>query len=332
MRCERSAYIAGIGAYAPPKILSNADLEKIVETSDEWITSRTGIKERRIAEKHEATSDIAIKAVEMALKDADMKPEELDLIVSASAIPDMVFPATACILQDKIGAKNAAAFDIQAGCSGFIYGLSVGYNFIASGMYNNVLVVGADILTRSTNWEDRGTCVLFGDAGGAVVLKPSEKGSGFLSFYLGADGSGAELLRMQAGGTRLPASHDTVDKRLHYIEMSGNEVFKFAVKIMGDASLSAIELAGLKPENVSCFVPHQANVRIIDAAIRRLKLDKDKVFVNVDKYGNTSCGSVPMALYEAYKTGRIKKGDIVVLVGFGAGLTWGSTVMVWDKD
>lgn len=331
MKSCRSAYIAGIGAYAPEKVLSNFDLEKMVETSDEWITTRTGIKERRMAKESEATSDIALKAVALALSDADVKPEELDLIINASAIPDMVFPATACIIQSKVGAVNAAAFDLQAGCSGFIYALSVGYNFVASGMYNTVLVIGADILTRSTNWKDRNTCVLFGDAGGAVVLKPAPAGSGFLSFYLGADGCGADLLRMQAGGTRMPASHETVDNNLHYIEMSGAGVFKFAVKIMGEASLEAVKLAGLKPEDIDCFVPHQANIRIIDAATKRLKLDKEKVFVNVDKYGNTSCGSVPMALYEAIKTNKIKKGDIVVLVGFGAGLTWASAVLRWEK-
>lgn len=332
MTTMRSSYIAGIGAYVPEKVLNNFDLEKIVETSDEWIRTRTGIKERRMAQDSQATSDLSIQAAQAAIKDAGIKVEEIDLIINASAIGDMIFPATACIVQSKIGAVNAAAFDVQAGCSGFIYALSVANSFIASGMYDTVLVIGADVLTRSTNWKDRNTCVLFGDAAGAVILKPSQKGTGFLSFYLGADGNGSDLLKMSAGGTRMPASHKTVDENLHTIYMAGNEVFKFAVKIMGEASLKAIELAGLKPEDVNCFVPHQANIRIIDAAMRRLKLDHDKVFINVDKYGNTSCGSVPLALCEAVKSGRIKNGDIVALVGFGAGLTWGSAVLLWEKE
>lgn len=328
----RSSYIAGIGSYTPSKVLTNPDLEKIVETSDEWITTRTGIKERRMAEDSQATSDLSFEAAKEAIANAGIKPEEIDLIINASAIPDMIFPATACIVQNKLGAVNAAAFDMQAGCSGFIYALSAANTFIASGMYDTVLVIGADVLTRVTNWKDRNTCVLFGDAAGAVILKSASTGSGFLSFYLGAEGAGADLLKLPAGGTRMPASSETVSESLHYINMTGNEVFKFAVKIMGEASLKAIELAGLKPENIDCFVPHQANIRIIDAAIKRLKLDKDKVFINVDKYGNTSCGSVPLALYEAVKSGRIKKGDVVALVAFGAGLTWASTVLVWEKD
>lgn len=328
----RSSYIAGIGSYTPSKVLNNFDLEKIVETSDEWITTRTGIKERRMAEDTQATSDLSLKAAEAAIKDAGIKPEDIDLIINASAVGDMFFPSTACIVQSRINAFNAAAFDLQAGCSGFLYALTVANNFIVSGMYSTILVMGADVLTRSTNWKDRNTCVLFGDAAGAVILKSCQKGSGFLSFYLGADGRGGDLLKMSAGGTRMPASHKTVDENLHTIYMAGNEVFKFAVKIMGDASLKAIELAGLKPEDVNCFVPHQANIRIIEAATRRLKLNPEKVFINVDKYGNTSCGSVPLALCEAAKTGKIKKGDIVVLVGFGAGLTWGATVLVWEKD
>lgn len=332
MTTMHSSYIVGIGSYTPSKVLNNFDLEKIVETSDEWITTRTGIKERRMAEDSQATSDLSLKAAEAAIKDAGIKPEDIDLIINASAVGDMFFPSTACIVQSKINAFNAAAFDLQAGCSGFLYALSVANNFIVSGMYNTILVIGADVLTRSTNWKDRNTCVLFGDAAGAVILKSCQKGSGFLSFYLGADGRGGDLLKMSAGGTRMPASYKTVDENLHTIYMAGSEVFKFAVKIMGEASLKAIELAGLKPENINYFVPHQANIRIIEAAMRRLKLSPDKVFINVDKYGNTSCGSVPLALCEAAKTGKIKKGDIVVLVGFGAGLTWGATVLIWEKD
>lgn len=321
--------ITGVGAYAPVKKLTNFDLEKIVDTTDEWITTRTGIKERKIASENEATSDLAVKAAQMALEDAKINPSELDLIIVASVTHDMWFPATACIVQDKIGAKNAAAFDLEAGCSGFIYGMIVGSQFISSGSYKKVLVIGSDTLSKITDWKDRNTCILFGDGAGAAVLEPAKPGYGLLSFCLGAEGKGGELLKLEAGGSRLPATKETVEKGLHYLQMSGNDVFKFAVKIMEEASLSALEKAGIKPEQVDLFIPHQANIRIIEAASRRLKLPSEKVFVNVDKYGNTSCASVPLALHEAVKSKRITPGSLIVLVAFGAGLTWASAVIRW---
>lgn len=326
----RRARISGIGISIPEKKLTNSDLEKMVETSDEWIRTRSGIVERRIASSDTSTSDLGFQAALNAIKSANKRPEEIDLVIAATATPDMPFPATACLIQDKIGALNAGAFDLEAGCSGFIYALCVGSQFISTGIYKNVLVVGCDTLSKITNWEDRSTCVLFGDGAGAVVLEGIENESGLLSFCLGSRGSGGELLKVPAGGSRTPASEKTVKEKQHYIQMSGNEVFKFAVKIMEEASLEAINKAGLKIEDVNCFIPHQANLRIIDAAGKRLGIDKERIFVNVERYGNTSCASIPIALYEACQAGRIKKDDIVVLVGFGAGLTWASAVLKWS--
>jgi len=325
-----SAGIVGVGSYAPSRKLTNSDLEKIVDTSDEWIRTRTGISERRICEDGVPTSEIAVIAARRAIAQAGISPEEIDLIICATVTPDMPFPAMGCIVQDKLGATRAAAFDLEAGCSGFMYALAVGTQFIESGVYENVLVCGADSLTRITDWTDRNTCVLFGDGGGAVLLKPVEEGYGVLSFQLGADGSGGDLLKMPAGGSLMPASRETVDKKLHTIKMAGNEVFKFAVKVMGDAAVKALEKAHVRTDEVKCFIPHQANMRIIEAAARRLGIGMDRVFVNLNKYGNTSCGSIPLALSEALELGRIKKGDIVVMVGFGAGLTWASNVVRWS--
>ena len=322
--------IAGIGICVPDKVLTNSDLEKMVNTSDEWIKTRTGISERRISSYETATSDLASKAAENAIINAGIKPEKIDLVITATATPDMLFPATACIIQNHIGAVNAGAFDLEAGCSGFMYALIVASQFISTGAYNNVLVVGADELSKITNWEDRSTCVLFGDGAGAVILQRSDGNSGILSFVLGARGSGAEHLKFPAGGTRMPATEDTVKNKLHCIHMNGNEVFKFAVKKMGEAAEEAVAKAGITLESVDCFIPHQANIRIIDAAAKRLKLPKEKVFVNVDRYGNTSCASIPIALYEALEKGMIKKDSIIVMVGFGAGLTWASIVMKWS--
>lgn len=323
----RNVGIKGIGSYTPPKVLTNADLEKFVDTSDEWIVTRTGIKERHIAEPNVATSDLSFEAAKMALDSANLTPEDIDLIIVATVTPDMLFPATACILQDKLGAR-CPGFDLSAGCSGLIYALSVGTQFIATGTYNNVLVVGAEVLSKITDWQDRSTCVLFGDGASAVVLGPVERG-GFRSFILGADGSGGKLLEIPAGGSRLPASYETVSQRLHYIKMNGREVFKFAVKIMGEAALEAIEKAGLTPSDIDLFIPHQANIRIIESAAERLNLSMDKVFVNLDKYGNTSSASVGIALHEALLLGKIKEGSRIVMVGFGAGLTWGACVLEW---
>lgn len=323
----RRVGIKGIGSYTPPKVLTNADLEKVVDTSDEWIVTRTGIKERHIAEPNVATSDLSLEAAKMALDSANLTSKDIDLIIVATVTPDMLFPATACILQDKLGAK-CPGFDLSAGCSGLIYALSVGAQFVATGTYNNVLVVGAEVLSKITDWQDRSTCVLFGDGASAVVLGPVERG-GFRSFILGADGSGGKLLEIPAGGSRLPASYETVSQRLHYIKMNGREVFKFAVKIMGEAALEAIEKAGLTPSDIDLFIPHQANIRIIESAAERLNLSMDRVFVNLDKYGNTSSASVGIALHEALLLGKIKEGSKIVMVGFGAGLTWGACVLEW---
>ncbi|MFW6264598.1 MAG: beta-ketoacyl-ACP synthase III [Bacillota bacterium] len=328
---NKKATITGIGKYVPPKVLTNSDLEKMVDTSDEWIRSRTGIIERHIVEDDVSTSDIAYEAALKALEDSNITAEDLDLIIVATVTADMAFPATACIIQERLGAKKAATFDLEAGCSGFVYSLAVGAQFIESGLYENVLVIGAETLSKITDWEDRSTCVLFGDGAGAAVLQPADKG-GMLSFDLGADGSGGKSLYLPAGGSLSPSSKTTIEEKKHFIKMEGNQVFKFAVKTMGQASINAIEKAGLKPEDVDLLVPHQANTRIIDAAANRLNLGEDKVFVNLPYYGNTSSASVPIALVEAREAGLIKDGDIIVLVAFGAGLTWASTVIQWNED
>jgi 3-oxoacyl-[acyl-carrier-protein] synthase-3 len=324
--------IIGIGSYAPEKIVTNQDLEKIVETSDEWIVSRTGIKQRHIVEPGVATSSLAALAAERALLDAGVTADEIDLIIVATATPDMLFPSTACLVQDKIKASKAAAFDLSAGCSGFAYGLVTGSQFIKTGLYKKILVIGAETLSTILDWNDRNTCVLFGDGAGAVVLGEVPAGYGILGVELGADGSGGELLKMPAGGSRIPATNESIGQRLHYLQMSGNDVFKFAVKVMGEAAVKALENSGLSHTDVDCLIPHQANIRIIQSAAKRLKLPMEKVVINVDNYGNTSAASIPLAMDEAMKNGRLKNDDIVVLVGFGAGLTWASCVIKWYKE
>lgn len=328
---KKSVGIIGLGSYAPEKILTNKDLEKIVDTDDEWIVDRTGIRERRIADPGVSTSDLAAKAAEKAIADAGLTADDIELIIVATATADMAFPSTACLVQDKIKASNAAAFDLSAGCSGFVYGLVTGSQFIQAGLYKHVLVIGAETLSRILNWQDRNTCVLFGDGAGAAVLGEVESGFGLLGADLGADGSGGELLKLPAGGSRLPASLDTVSDSLHYVHMNGNEVFKFAIKVMGEAAVKALDNAGLTAHDVDCLIPHQANIRIIQSAAKRLKLPMDKVVVNVDRYGNTSAASIPIALDEAVREGKVKRGDTIVLVGFGAGLTWASAVIKWSK-
>lgn len=328
---KRSVGIIGMGSYVPETIMTNHDLEKIVDTSDQWIVERTGIKERRIADKGVTTCDLAVKAAEQALKDAGIGPEELDLIIVATVTPDMVFPSAACLVQDRIGAVNAAAFDLSAGCSGFVYGLTVGSQFISSGLYKKVLVIGAETLSKIMDWTDRNSCILFGDGAGAAVIGEVEDGYGILGVELGADGSGGEHLKMPAGGSRMPATAETVAQRLHYIQMSGNEVFKFAVKAMGEAAIKALDRAEVDCTEIDFLIPHQANMRIIQSAAKRLKVPMEKVMVTVDKYGNTSAASIPMALADAAKDKKIKKGDTIVLVGFGAGLTWASCVIKWSK-
>lgn len=325
----RPVGILGTGAYLPEKVMTNADLEKLVETNDEWIVSRTGIRERRIAAEHEASSDLAVKAAEKALKKAGISAEQIDLIIVATVTPDMSFPATACLVQDRLGASKAATFDLSAACTGFLYGIVTASQFITTGAYNYALVIGVDCLSRITDWTDRNTCVLFGDGAGAAVLGPVEEGYGFLSFELGGDGSGGDLLKIPAGGSRCPASEATVIERLHTISMAGREVFKFAVRVIGNSTEEALKKAGLTKEDIDFLIPHQANIRIIESAVKRFGLTEDKVVVNLDRYGNMSSASIPVALDEAVDQGNIKKGDTLVLCGFGGGLTWGSAVLKW---
>jgi len=328
---QKSVGILGIGCYVPAKTLDNEDLARIVETSDEWVVERTGIKTRHIAALEEATSDLAMHAANNALLDAKVQPEELDLIILATASPDHVFPSTACLVQERIGAVNAAAFDLSAGCSGFVYGLIVAEQMIKSGLHKKVLVIGAETLSRIINWEDRNTCVLFGDGAGAAVVGEVAQGNGILGVDLGADGGGGFDLYQPAGGSRKPASHSTIESREHFIHMNGNEVFKFAIQIMGKTTERALDAAGLLPQDIDLLVPHQANIRIINSAAKRLNMPMEKVWVNVDKYGNTSAASIPIALCEAQAAGKLKKGDRVLLAGFGAGLTWASAVLKWSK-
>lgn len=324
--------ITGVGSYVPEKILTNHDLSKLVDTSHEWIVERTGIHERRIVEDHIASSDLGTIAAKNALKDANIQPEEIDLIILATLSADYALPSTACVIQKNIGAINAAAVDINAGCSGFVYGLSMGESFIKSGMYKKVLVIGAEVFSKILDWQDRNTCILFGDGAGAFILEECEKDFGIMSSELGSDGRNGEVLIQPAGGSRLPASIDTVENRLHYIQMDGKEVFKFAVRIMEKTSLSVLEKANLRPEDLDLLVPHQANMRIIDSAVKKLKLDKDKVCINLDKYGNMSAASIPVALDEAIKNNRVKKGDNILLVAFGSGLTWASMTIKWNRE
>ncbi|MBC8631060.1 ketoacyl-ACP synthase III [[Eubacterium] tenue] len=323
------AGILGVGSYLPEKIISNFDLEKIMDTSDEWIRTRTGIKERRVADVNEATSDLATKAALNAIKDANLTPEDIDLIIVATITPDMIFPSTACLVQANIKAANAACFDLEAACSGFIYGMTVAKQFIETNTYKHVLVIGAEALSRILDYEDRSTAILFGDGAGAVVMG-SVNGGGVLSTNLGSDGNGKDYLNIPAGGSKNPASEETLKNRLHYVKMAGNDVFKFAVRIMQDASIKCVESANLDIQDIDYLIPHQANIRIIEASAKRLKLNMDKVYVNLDRYGNMSAASIPVALDEAYREGKIKKDDNIVLVGFGGGLTWGASVVRWS--
>ena len=325
----QSVGIIGIGKYVPERVLTNAELEQMVETNDEWIVTRTGIRERRIAAPEQATSDLAFNAAQRALSSAGLTAEDIDLIVVATITPDMFFPSTACLLQNKLGASKAAAFDLSAACSGFIYGLATASSMIATGMYKHALVIGAECLSRITDYTDRNTCILFGDGAGAVVLGAVPEGRGFKSFELGADGGGGDLLKVCGGGSRLPSSAETVADKKHFIHMAGNDVFKFAVRIMGGAAEEALRKAGLEKSDIDLFVPHQANIRIINSAINRLELPEDKCMINLDKYGNMSAASIPVALAEAVEAGRVQEGDTVVLVGFGGGLTWGASVLNW---
>lgn len=323
------AVITGVGHHVPPRLLTNRDLEQMVDTSDAWIRERTGIVERHISDPGTATSDLAVEAARHALADAGVDAAEVDFVLVATATPDHAFPATACIVQDRIGARRAGACDLSAGCAGWVYALSVGSQFIQSGVFRRVLVIGADTISRVTDFTDRNTCVLFGDGAGAVLLEGSTEGYGVLSFRLGADGSGRDMLMLPAGGSRTPTSAETVAGKQHFLRMAGSEVFKFAVKVLGEATMDILRDAGLGVGDVDLFVPHQANLRIMNTAARRVGIPDEKVFRNVDRFGNTSCASIPIAISEAVSHGRIHKGDVVAVCGFGAGLAWGGAVMRW---
>jgi len=326
----RYAHVAGWGKYVPTKVITNEDLSRSVETSDEWIVSRTGIRERRVAASpKETTATMSFEAAKQALEVAGITPNDLGLIIIATVTPEYSFPATACVVQDMLGAEHAGAFDLSAGCSGFMYGLAMGSQAIASGAQQHVLVIGAETLSRIVNWHDRETCVLFGDGAGAVVLSGSDEPGGVLSTLIRADGSGGELLILPAGGSHQPPTLDTVATGQHYVRMNGREVFRFATRVMDEATRKVVADAGLTLQDVDLFIPHQANLRIIQAAVRALKMPMDKFFVNLERYGNTSGASIPIALCEAVDAGRLNPGDHLVMVGFGAGLTWAASVIQW---
>ncbi|MBM3845565.1 MAG: ketoacyl-ACP synthase III [Verrucomicrobia bacterium] len=325
----RPCSIVGVGSYVPDRVLTNADLEKMVETSDDWITSRTGIKERRVAAENEFTSDMAAAAARRAIASAGIKAEEIDLIIVATITPDMMFPSTACLVQHKIGAVRAAAFDIEAACSGFIYALEIGQQFIMSRSCNTVLVIGAEKLSTIVDWKDRNTCVLFGDGAGAAILQNRPDSHGLLTACMGADGGKSELLYMPGGGSMCPASGQSVAAGLHFLRMDGKETFKNAVTAMQTAAREALRRCELDITQIKCVIPHQANRRIIEAVGERLGVRQDQVFVNLDKYGNTSAASVAIAFDEAVRTGVIQRGDLVLMVVFGAGLTWAAAVIEW---
>jgi len=325
----RPCSITGVGSYVPEKILTNAELEKMVETTDEWITTRTGIRERRIAAANEFTSDLATKAAERAMAMAGVTAAQIDLIIVATLTPDMQFPSTACLVQRKIGAQRAAAFDVEAACSGFIYAMEIGQQFILSRTYETVLVIGAEKLSSIVNWKDRNTCVLFGDGAGAAILQYRENSHGLLTAVMGADGNKADLLSMPGGGSACPATLESVASGLHYLRMDGKETFKNAVQAMVSAAHEALRRCAIDITQIKCIIPHQANQRIVDAVGERLKAAPDQVFMNLQKYGNTSAASVAIALDEVVASGKIQRGDLVLLVVFGAGLTWGAAVIEW---
>ncbi len=307
-------------------------MEKTIDTTDEWIKKRTGIAERHIVTEGTASSDLGVLAAERALASANISADQIDTIIVASGSPDMIWPATACLVQAKLGASNASAFDIQSACAGFTYGLTVAAQFVETGRCGKVLLIGAEAMSRFVDWEDRSTCILFGDAGGAVVMERVDSGYGLLASYYGADGNGSHLLRIPAGGSARPASIEMVEERMHFVKMNGNEVYKFATRVTVEAARKAIKQSGLKKEDIDFIIPHQANQRITDALVKRLDMPKARVVSNIEKYGNTSTASIPLAMDELWKEGKIKKGSILLTVGFGAGLSWGANVIRWSKD
>jgi 3-oxoacyl-[acyl-carrier-protein] synthase-3 len=321
--------IVGTGSYLPERILTNHDLEKMVDTSDEWIQTRTGIRERHIARDDESSADMGAVAAERALEAAGLSGVDLDLIIVATITPDMAFPNTACFVQERLGAKRAFCFDVSAACSGFLYGLKIAKHFVALRSLDTVLVIGAEKLSCITDWEDRSTCVLFGDAAGAAIVQRVDKGRGIMRSFMGSDGGLADLLKLPAGGSRNPTSQETLDQRMHYMKMTGNEVFKHAVRCMCTAAQRVLHKCGLTMDDVDHVVPHQANQRIIQAIANRLDNSMDRFYVNLDRVGNVSAASVPVALDEAVRSGHIKKGDVILFVAFGGGFTWGATVMEW---
>ena len=320
--------IIGLGMAVPPKVLTNADLEKMVDTTDEWIRSRTGIQERHIAEPGTTTSDLATLAGAEALQSAKLDPQELELLIVATTTPDMLFPSTSCLVQQRLGAKRAVCFDLSAACSGSVFAMITAQQYLLGGRYRNALVIGAEVLSSFIDWTDRSTCVLFGDGAGACVMTPVSRG-GILATDMGSDGSAAELLYMPGGGSKYPPSHQSVDQRLHFLRMNGTEIFKVAVRRMADSAKRVIQEAGIPAEHVECFIPHQANTRIIEAVAKWADLPIEKVYMNLQRYGNTSAASNLIALYEAVRDGVVKRDDHVVMVAFGAGLTWGSLLLQW---
>ena len=327
MSNKPASQILGIGSAVPEKVLTNFDLEKIVDTSDEWIRERSGIERRHILEDGKTNSDLALIAAKRALKDAGLSAKDLDYILVGTVTPDSSFPSTGCRLQAKLGATNAATFDLAAACSGFLYGLTLADSLLRGNKGKYILVLGSEILTRITDWEDRATCVLFGDGAGAAVVGPADGEKGILSTYVKSDGRLGDLLYLPGGGSTLPPTHETVDQHMHFIRMKGREVFKHAVRTMADAALHALDQTGHTAKDISLLIPHQANIRIIDAIAKRLKLPKEKVFVNIQEYGNTSSASIPIALNQALQEGRLKDGDLCLLVAFGGGFTWGSSMI-----
>ena len=325
----RSAIITGTGMSAPSRIMTNRDLEKIVDTSDDWIQTRTGIRERRIAMPHEAVSEFALTAARNALDMAGVLPDAIDLIICATVTPDVPIPATACLLQHRLGCQRAAAFDLQAGCSGFIYAQSVAKQFIVSGRCRNVLVIGAELLSKFLDWTDRTTCVIFADGAGAALMSAGTLPRGILASALHSDGSMSDFISMEGGGSKHPASAETVAQGMHFIRMRGNETFKIAVRSIEDVSREVLDAAGLTPNDVSWFIPHQANQRIIDAVGERLGIPAERCYVNIDRYGNTSAASIPIALDEAVRAGKVQPGDIILMAAFGAGLTWAASAVRW---